>query len=134
MKDIDLQKMIAAAEAAVPEQDVSFTVAQPVEAKEIDQIYFERLRLNLPPESRLKLAADYELYREIKSTLGQLRSIAMAYCDNPDGSTVGPVVTRFLKTLIRPVTEWQVCGFCHGTGQHKQLDKCTACRGCGYVI
>lgn len=133
-QDIDLQKMIAEAEAAVPPQEVTFTIGSPVEAKDIDQIYYERLRANLPPVSRLKLAADYELYREVKGTLAQLRSIAMAYCDNPDGSTIGPVVSRLMRTLVRPVAQWRVCGHCAGSGEHKQVGKCTTCGGNGYVI
>ena len=100
---------------------------------DIDLEAYHRLRTKLGPEARLRLAADYELYREVSETLGQLRTIARGYIDN-DGSHVGPLVVRLVKSIVTPPTCWDICHFCSGSGEHAQLSKCPECRGAGYVL
>lgn len=112
---------------------ISFQRIGEVLTTDLDLEAYHRLRTKLGPEARLRLAADYELYREVNETLAQLRAIARGYIDN-DGSSVGPLVVRLVKAVSPPPTNWTACGYCSGSGEHAQLSKCPECRGAGYAL
>lgn len=128
----DLKKLIEDAERNAKDVQPSFVKSDMVLTGDIDLAAYDRIRTQLPTEARMRLAADYELYREVSGTLAQIRTIATAYI--PDDEKLGPLVTRLLKRFCTPPTEWAVCSYCRGTGENAQVAKCVECKGAGYVI
>lgn len=133
MSDL-IRDAIAKAEVLANPTEVSFIRPEgELIMKSCDLVAFESIRSKLPVDARMRLAGDYELYKSVEALLGQIRSIAAQYVHSSDGD-VGPLALKLINFGVRPPSSWRVCGYCRGTGEHAQFDKCDTCGGDGYVI